>query len=59
MSIEMLEAILRIRTNLHFGEKCCRDFEVTEKMVSLFKSDIMYSTIKEYEGDYITILDNF
>ena len=37
MSIEMLEAILRIRTNLHFGEECCRDFEVTDKMVSLFK----------------------
>ena len=57
MSVGMLEAILRIRTHLHFGQKCCKDFLVTEKMISLFNSDIMY-TAKEDDDD-LAILDSF
>ncbi len=47
MSIGMLEAIY---THLHFGQTCCKDFQVTEKMISLFESDIIYAT-KEDDHD--------
>ncbi len=40
-----------------FGQKCCKDFLVTEKMISLFNSDIRY-TAKEDDDD-LAILDSF
>ena len=42
MSSSMLEAIVRIRTKLHFEGKCCRDFCVTPKMLELFSVTVMY-----------------
>lgn len=44
MGNKMLNAILRVRTVLRFGEKCCKDFEVSEQMLALFSSTIYYQT---------------
>eukprot|EP00795_Rhopilema_esculentum_P000533 gene533-10216_t len=43
MGVTMVEAIVRIRSQLHFGEKCCKDFVPSQKMLSLFNSDIQVS----------------
>lgn len=42
MSLKTLEAITRIRTTLHFQQKCCTEFEATEKMFTLFNANCMY-----------------
>ena len=44
MGIQMLDSILRIRSELLLNEKsnCCKDFEATSDMLTRFKSDIMY-----------------
>ena len=55
MSPAMREAIVRIKTNLHFENKCCKDFIVTPKMLELFNSS-MYATQdinEEYDDDVL------
>ena len=47
----MLEASLRIRTHLHFGEQCCTDFIVTESMLAKCNSEVMCSTSNKDEED--------
>ena len=47
MSSRMLEAIVRIRTNLHFRGKCCKDFVPTENMFKLFNTSNMYKKSTE------------
>ena len=38
----MLNAILRVKTVLRVRTKCCKDFEVFEKVLSLSNSNIYY-----------------
>ena len=40
--ISALDSIVRIRTNLYFNGRCCKDFRVTEGMLSLFNAQQMY-----------------
>ena len=42
MSTKLLEVIVRIRLHLQFGERCCKDFIVTPRMLSLFSMSYMY-----------------
>ena len=51
LSTRMLASIIRIRCNLQFGEKCCRDFVVTKRMTELFNSKDMYSSSAEEASD--------
>ena len=51
MSPAMLEAIVRIKTNLHFEGKCCRDFSPTQNMLELFNSS-MYDTKTQNNEEY-------
>eukprot|EP00794_Sanderia_malayensis_P009867 gene9867-biopygen8124 len=55
MGTTMLEAIVRIRTRLHFGEKCCKDFVPSQRMLSLFNSETMYPSamLKKTDEDEI------
>jgi len=58
MSPVMLEAIVRIKTNLHFENKCCKDFRVIPRMLELFNSS-MYATegINEDDDDDVMMQD--
>ena len=40
--ISALDSIMRISTNLYFNGHCCKDFRVTEGMLSLFNAQQMY-----------------
>ena len=42
MKISILDSIVRIRTNLHCNGRCCKDFRVTEGILSLFNAQQMY-----------------
>lgn len=44
LQIDMLDAIIRIRSHLQFQGKCCKDFKVTNRMLELFNSANMYGT---------------
>eukprot|EP00112_Aurelia_sp_Birch-Aquarium-sp1_P006031 Seg16732.1 transcript_id=Seg16732.1/GoldUCD/mRNA.D3Y31 product="hypothetical protein" protein_id=Seg16732.1/GoldUCD/D3Y31 len=61
MGVTMLESLVRIRTHLHFGDKCCKYFVPSQRMLSLFSSDIMYPTSSAVsnndEGDEIALVD--
>ena len=61
MSLKMLEAILRIRTHLHFDEKCCTQFVITEKMINMFNSEVMYASTssKDEDDDEIPVIDDY
>ena len=58
MSPVMLEAIVRIKTNLHFDNKCWKDFRVIPRMLELFNSS-MYATegINEDDDDDVMMQD--
>ena len=51
MSPAMPEAFVRIKTNLHFEGKCCRDFSPTPNMLELFNSS-MYDTQTQNNEEY-------
>lgn len=42
MSVNLLNALVRIRSKLHFESKCCRDMIVTKRMLELFNTKQMY-----------------
>lgn len=44
LSPELLSAIIRVKSKLHFNGKCCKDFIVTRKMLSLFNYSMYGST---------------
>lgn len=44
LSTELLSAIIRVRSKLHFRETCCEDFVVTKKMLSLFNNSMYESS---------------
>ena len=58
MSPVMLEAIVHIKTNLHFENKCCKDSRVIPRMLELFTSS-MYATegINEDDDDDVMMQD--
>ena len=58
MSPVMLKAIVRITANLHFENKCCKDFRVIPRMLELFNS-FMYATegINEDDDDDVMMQD--
>eukprot|EP00794_Sanderia_malayensis_P002936 gene2936-biopygen2413 len=43
MGLELLSALVRIRSELHMSGKCCRDFAVTKRMLEMFNSEHMYN----------------
>ena len=43
MRLDMLDAVIRIRVNFKFGQKCCRDLRVSPEMLELFNSTNMYN----------------
>ena len=47
IKVKTLAAITRIRAALHFQSKCCKDFQVTERMFQLFNSKNMYLSQKD------------
>lgn len=49
MNFDMLEAILRMRTHLHFRNICCQKFVPSQRMFSKFTSEI-YDTKKKEAG---------
>ena len=42
MQLDMLDAVIRVRVNLKFGQKCCRDFSASQEMLELFNSANVY-----------------
>lgn len=44
MGLELLNAILRIRCDFQFSEKCCINFKVTNRMLELFTAKQLYGT---------------
>jgi hypothetical protein len=42
MGLELLKAIIRIRSKLQFAENCCIHFKVTKRMLELFTTKHMY-----------------
>ena len=50
MGLETLDTILRNRSHLELREKCCKDFEVTQKMLDKLDSFILYAD-EEKEND--------
>ena len=55
MQMHMLDALLRIKTDLYFQKKCCTSFEVTPRMLELFNSKDMYGgKNKEAAGESST-----
>ena len=59
LSMVMLDAILRVRNDLIMKGGCCKEFKVTDKMLSFFSSD-MYKTrdISEITGTDDIEFDN-
>lgn len=49
LSLETVEAVLRIRSHLCSEGKCCNKFEVTDKMLSMFNSSIYKSSTEHPE----------
>lgn len=45
LSTGLLSAIIRIKTRLHFSGNCCKNFTVTDRMLSLF-NDSMYTEVE-------------
>ncbi|KAG7158743.1 hypothetical protein Hamer_G011415, partial [Homarus americanus] len=43
MQINLLDAIFRIRAHLFENSICCKDMRITGRMITNFKSDILYS----------------
>ncbi|KAK4313003.1 hypothetical protein Pmani_015614 [Petrolisthes manimaculis] len=52
LQTDMLNAIIRIRSHLQFQGKCCKDFKVTTRMLELFNSANMYSTMDQTDETY-------
>nr|XP_047144818.1 SCAN domain-containing protein 3-like [Hydra vulgaris] len=44
ISLNMLDAVVRIRSELILSEKCCQDFTISKKMLTNFSSDIVYKS---------------
>nr|XP_047132553.1 SCAN domain-containing protein 3-like [Hydra vulgaris] len=44
ISINMLDAVVRIRSELILSGKCCQDFTISKKMLTNFSSDIVYKS---------------
>ena len=42
MGLQLLDAILRIKTELYGANKCCKDFSPTEAMLSKFNTKNLY-----------------
>jgi hypothetical protein len=55
MNLQMLDSIVRIRTNLAFQDKCCTKFQVTAKMLELFSSDMYVSKTTEENSEEILL----
>ena len=41
----MLDAVVRIRSELILSGKCCQDFIISKKMLTNFSSDIVYKSV--------------
>ncbi|KAK3924288.1 Zinc finger MYM-type protein 1 [Frankliniella fusca] len=48
LSMEMLDALLRIRTHFHARGKCCNQFKPTTEMVDNFNSKCMYASSRSH-----------
>ena len=44
MKLELMNAIIRIRSKLQFGENCCVDFKTTRRMLELFTAKQLYDS---------------
>ena len=44
MGLELLNALVRIRSKLYFSEKCCVNIVVTKRMLELFNAKQMYDS---------------
>ena len=42
MSVQLLNAILRIKVRLYSQNKCCKNFEITDQMLKDFTSSKLY-----------------
>ena len=42
MSSNLLESVVRIRSHLCYGERCCEDFVATPRTLALFNTETMY-----------------
>ena len=47
MQLSMLDALVRIRTEMILNEKCCVKFKITPRMLEMFKTDTVYQLGKE------------
>jgi hypothetical protein len=47
MGLELLNAIIRIRSKLQFAEICCINFKVTKRMLELFTAKHMYQCVED------------
>ena len=50
MKLELLNAIIRIRSKLQFGENCCVEFKATRRMLEMFTSKQLYHPRNENDG---------
>lgn len=49
MGLELLNALVRIRSKLYFSEKCCVNIVVTKRMLELFNAKQMYECPDSYQ----------
>ena len=47
MQLDMLDALVRIRTQLILSGKCCVDFQITPRMLENYNADTVYALGKE------------
>ena len=50
LQLSLMEAIIRIRAELLFSNKCCKEFVPSTKMLNRFKADILYSKKSSIES---------
>lgn len=58
LQTEMLNALMRVRTEVYFKEnRCCKVFSVTQNMLQKFNSDFKYKKTAHVDRDTVDIFD--
>ncbi|GFO11547.1 Zinc finger mym-type protein 1 [Plakobranchus ocellatus] len=57
LQLSILEAIVRIRSDMIIANKCCREFIVTKSMIQLFDSKTLYASTPKASSSKATSTD--
>jgi hypothetical protein len=58
MQLHLLDSIIRIRSELLLSQKCCNDFEPTQRMLDNFTPDKVYASHPDTNAEGATELEN-